>query len=312
VILCGGAFNTPQLLMLSGIGSAAALADKDIPLRVDLPGVGRNLQDRYEVGVVHRMAADWTLLTGARFDRTDALWRDWNRSPPSGMYVSNGAAIAVAKRAPRSQGPRDLFFMALLARFRGYYPGYSDAVRTQHNYLTWAVLKAHTTNAAGTVTLRSRDPLDPPLVNFRHFEEGDGDPAADLDAMVHAIRFARRMARPLHRDGLIAAEEEPGPAVNTPAEIAQYVRDNAWGHHAACTCAIGPRQTGGVLDGDFRVHGVDGLRVVDASVFPRIPGIFIACAVYMIAEKAAEVIHRDAVRSPVCQKGVDHAAPSPA
>ena len=312
VILAGGAFNTPQLLMLSGIGPAAQLAEQRIAVRVDLAGVGRNLQDRYEVGVVHRMRADWTLLRGAAFDRTDAIWGAWNADPPSGMYISNGAAIAVAKRAPRSKGPRDLFFMALLARFRGYYPGYSDAVRTQHNYLTWAVLKAHTTNTAGTVTLRSADPLDPPVINFRHFEEGDGDPQADLDAMVHAIRFARRMAKPLHRDGLIAEEEEPGPAVNTRAELAQYVRDNAWGHHAACTCAIGPREQGGVLDGDFRVHGVAGLRVVDASVFPRIPGMFLACAVYMIGEKAAEVIDRAARASATQSKGARHAAPTPA
>jgi choline dehydrogenase-like flavoprotein len=95
---------------------------------------------------------------------------------------------------------------------------------------------------------------------------------------------------------MIAAEEEPGPKVQTRAELEQYVRDRAWGHHASCTCAIGPRDEGGVVDGDFRVHGVSGLRVVDASVFPRIPGSFIACAIYMIGEKAADVIHRDASR----------------
>ncbi len=71
-------------------------------------------------------------------------------------------------------------------------------------------------------------------------------------------------------------------------EIADFVRDNAWGHHASCSCAIGPREQGGVLDSAFRVHGTQGLRVVDASVFPRIPGFFIASAVYMIGEKAAE------------------------
>ncbi len=306
VILSGGAFNTPQLLMLSGIGPADALTALGIPVRVDLPGVGANLQDRYEVGVVHRMKADWPLLVGATFDRTDRQWRDWN-TDASGMYVSNGAAIAVAKRAPGAKGPRDLFFMALLAKFRGYEPGYSKDVGAHHNYLTWTILKARTTNRKGQVSLRSRDPLEPPAVNFRYFQEGDGDPKADLDAMVHAIRFARRMARPLHRQGLIAAEEEPGAGYSTAAELADYVRDNAWGHHASCTCAIGPREAGGALDGDFRVHGVRGLRVVDASVFPRIPGMFIACAIYVVAEKAAEVIHRDALKTPAEPKGVDHA-----
>ena len=74
------------------------------------------------------------------------------------------------------------------------------------------------------------------------------------------------------------------------------MRDNAWGHHASCTCAIGPREEGGVLGSDFRVHGTERLRVVDASVFPRIPGFFIASAVYMIGEKAADTILTDARR----------------
>jgi choline dehydrogenase-like flavoprotein len=73
-------------------------------------------------------------------------------------------------------------------------------------------------------------------------------------------------------------------------ELTDFVRTRAWGHHASCSCAIGPREYGGVLGSDFRVHGIPGLRVVDASVFPRIPGFFIVSAVYMIAEKAADVI----------------------
>ncbi len=73
-------------------------------------------------------------------------------------------------------------------------------------------------------------------------------------------------------------------------ELKDFVRTRAWGHHASCTCAIGPRDAGGVLGSDFRVHGTQGLRVVDASVFPRIPGFFIVSAVYMAAEKAADVI----------------------
>ena len=99
----------------------------------------------------------------------------------------------------------------------------------------------------------------------------------------------------------------PGPVVititqvdqpNTPnanfiAGIDAFVQDRAWGHHASCTCAIGPREENGVLDKDFRVHGTRGLRVVDASVFPRIPGFFIVSAIYMIGEKAADVILAD-------------------
>lgn len=306
VILAGGAFNTPQILMLSGIGPVEELARHGVQVRVALPGVGRNLQDRYEVGVVNQLRADWQALAHARFDATDALFAQWTAG--SGMYITNGAAVAVAKRSPAvRKGPRDLFFMGLLAPFRGYYPGYSAEVAAGHNYLTWTVLKARTENRGGRVTLRSADPLEPPVVNFHHFEEGTGDARADLGAMVHAVQFARRMAEPLRRRGLIAAEAEPGPDVRTPAQIEQYVRDHAWGHHASCTCAIGPRDQGGVLDSDFRVHGTTGLRVVDASVFPRIPGFFIACAVYVIGEKAADVIHAAALAAPAPHKEALHA-----
>ena len=89
---------------------------------------------------------------------------------------------------------------------------------------------------------------------------------------------------------MIAAEEVPGEQYQSDDELREFVRDNAWGHHASCSCAIGPRDKGGVLSSDFRVHGTQGLRVVDASVFPRIPGFFIVSAIYMVGEKAADVI----------------------
>jgi choline dehydrogenase-like flavoprotein len=94
----------------------------------------------------------------------------------------------------------------------------------------------------------------------------------------------------LRAEDAIAEEEQPGDARQSDDELKDYVRTTAWGHHASCTCPIGPRDSGGAVDGDFRVHGTQGLRVVDASVFPRIPGFFIVSAVYMVAEKAADVI----------------------
>ena len=290
VILCGGAFNSPQLLMLSGIGPAAALRAQGIAPLVDLPGVGGNLQDRYEVGVVNRMAfEEWPALRGARFRRGDRAWRAWARWR-RGMYTSNGAALSVVLRSDPGKPLPDLFCMALLGPFQGYFPGYSRDVAERRNMLTWSVLKAHTLNRAGTVSLRSADPQDVPVVAFRYFEEGSDPAGEDLRAVVAGIRFVRHMTAPLRRSGLIEAEELPGPAVQTDAELAQFVRDHAWGHHACGTCRIGAPAAGGVLDTDFRVHGVAGLRVVDASVFPRIPGFFIASAVYMVAEKAANVI----------------------
>ncbi len=288
VILCGGAFNTPQLLMLSGIGGAEALRKHGIEVRVDLPGVGRNLQDRYEVAVTHRMRRPWQVLDGARFERGDPLWRKWDGG--EGMYGGNGAAMAIIERSSIAGVEPDTLFMALLARFEGYRDGFSDDIRRHRDYLTWAVLKAHTRNRAGTVTLRSPDPRDTPLVNFRYFEEGDDARGDDLRACVEAIRSVRRLTAPLIAKGLIAEECAPGPQADSDEALAQYVRDTAWGHHASCTCPIGPPEAGGVLDSRFAVHGVGRLRVVDASVFPTIPGFFIASAVYIAAEKAADVI----------------------
>jgi choline dehydrogenase len=290
VILSGGAFNTPQLLMLSGIGPRAVLEPLGIPVRVELPGVGKNLQDRYEVGVVNRMNFDrWEVLNGATYSPGDPQYREW-ADRREGVYTSNGAVLAaILKSVPERPLP-DLFCFALLGLFGGYFPGYSAAEVTKPNYLTWAILKAHTQNRAGEVVLRSADPLDTPLVNFHYFDEGSDAAGEDLQSVVAGIRFVRRLTAKLKAQGLIAAEEQPGDALQSDDELKDFVRSVAWGHHASCTCAIGPRDSGGVLGSDFRVHGIEGLRVVDASVFPRIPGFFIASAVYMVGEKAAEVI----------------------
>jgi choline dehydrogenase-like flavoprotein len=295
VILCGGAFNTPQLLMLSGIGPAAHLSALGITPLVDLPGVGRNLQDRYEIGVVNRLAAPtWPSLREAEFRRGDPLWREWARRR-QGMYTSNGGALAITRRsAPRLPLP-DLCLMAMLAPFKGYVPGYSRLIAEERNRLTWSILKAHTKNRAGTVTLRSIDPTVPPLVDFRYFDPADDPEQSDLRSVVAAIRFARRLTEPLFRSGTLAEEEVPGKAADTDEELAEFVRTHAWGHHACGTCAIGQRDAGGVLGSDLRVHGTAGLRVADASVFPWIPGYFIAAAVYMVGEKAADLILADAM-----------------
>jgi choline dehydrogenase len=129
----------------------------------------------------------------------------------------------------------------------------------------------------------------PPDINFHYFDEGNDGRGDDLQAVAAGVRLARRLASALKTKGLIAAEELPGDAVADSA-LPNFVQQHAWGHHASCSCRIGRREDAGVLSGDFAVHGVEGLRVVDASIFPRIPGFFIASAVYMIGEKAADVI----------------------
>ena len=197
VILCGGAFNTPQLLMLSGIGPRDVLEPLGIPLRLELPGVGKNLQDRYEVGVVNRMNFErWEILNGATFGRGDAQYREW-AAGHGGVYASNGAVLAaIIKSLPERPLP-DLFCFALLGLFGGYFPNYSSYEVTKPNYLTWAILKAHTQNRAGEVRLRSADPRDTPLINFRYFEEGSDTTGEDLDSVVAGIRFVRRLTQEL-------------------------------------------------------------------------------------------------------------------
>jgi choline dehydrogenase len=177
----------------------------------------------------------------------------------------------------------------LLADFRGYYPFYSERVK-KLDYLTWAVLKAYTQNTAGTVRLRSGDALDRPAIDFHYLDEGNCSPSTDLDAMVTGIKFGRKVIDAI--GDLIVEEEVPGRHLYTDDQLKRHVADNAWGHHACGTCAMKPEHQGGVVDSEFRVHGIRNLRVVDASVFPRIPGYFIVTAVYMIAEKAADVMLR--------------------
>ena len=196
---------------------------------------------------------------------------------------------AILKSQPERPLP-DLFCFALLGLFGGYFPSYSAAEVTKPNYLTWAILKAHTQNRAGEVALRSADPQDTPLINFHYFDEGSDTAGEDVQSVVAGIRFVRQLTAKLKAQGLIAEEEQPGDALQSDEDLTDFVRNTAWGHHASCSCAIGPRAAGGVLGSDFRVHGAQGLRVVDASVFPRVPGFFIASAVYMAAEKAADVI----------------------
>jgi choline dehydrogenase len=293
VILAGGAFNTPQLLMLSGIGDPQHLAAHGITLVKSLRGVGRNLQDRYEIGVVNRMRAPWKTLRGATYTVSDRQYSKWRRCR-TGAYISNGLLFSMMFPSRTDQERPDLFCFFLLADFRGYYPEYSERIK-KHDYLTWTVLKAYTQNTAGTVRLRSADALDRPEISFHYLREGNCAPAPDLDAMVTGIRYGRKVMDAIGH--LVAEEEVPGRHLYTDEQLKDHIEDNTWGHHACGTCAMKPESRDGVVDSEFRVHGIKNLRVVDASIFPRIPGYFIVAAIYMIAEKAADILLRDRLSS---------------
>ena len=203
------------------------------------------------------------------------------------MYTTNGAVLTLFRRSSSDLPLPDLFCMALLAHFRGYRPGYSATVARDLNYLTWVVLKAHTLNRAGTVTLRSSDPRDTPQIDFNYFSEGGDD---DARAVVEGIRYVRRVTETFKKKGLRGCEELPGADVTSDDDWRSSCGSHAWGHHACGDVRDWSARSGGVLGSDFTVHGTRGLRVVDASVFPRIPGFFIVSSIYMIAEKAADVM----------------------
>lgn len=296
VILCAGAFNTPQLLKLSGIGPKGELQRHGIPVKVDLPGVGENLQDRYEISVIVKLKEQLALLKGTPFrapkegDEPDPQFLRWLQG--KGPYTSNGAVFALVKRSAKERVEPDLFIFGLLGFFKGYFPGYSNLIARNTNFFTWAVLKAHTSNTAGRVTLRSNDPRDVPNINFHYFDESTDKNRDDLESVVSGVETIRRITA--RCKDVIEEEVLPGADIDTREKLRQFVKDNAWGHHASCTCKMGPASDSmAVVDSRFRVHGTRNLRVVDASVFPKIPGFFIVTSVYMISEKASDVIIED-------------------
>lgn len=168
--------------------------------------------------------------------------------------------------------------------FTGYFPGFSSAAPSVQNPWTWDVLKIGSRNTAGTVKLRSKDPRDVPDIDFNYFKKGG---AHDLKAMYEGVELARKI-----NDGVEGfAETIPGPEATTEEQITERIKGEAFSHHATSTVPIGAEDDAmACLDSEFRVRGVDGLRVVDASAFPRVPGAFPALATYILAEKATEFI----------------------
>lgn len=296
VIIAAGTFNSPQLLMLSGIGPREELERFGIEALVDAPGVGSNLQDRYEVSVVSRLDRDYAIFEGSSLDLPsdgedpDHLLREWLDSR-GGPYSTNGSLAALVMKSSAARNEEtDLILFSLPIDFRGYYPGYARDGVEFHNRLSTLILKGYTANRAGTVRLRSADPLDVPEIRMRMFDEGSAGWEDDVSAVVDGIEVAREIASSL-QGSKVVEELVPGREIATRERLREFVQREAWGHHACGTVKIGRGEDPlAVLDSDFRVKGVQGLRVVDASVFPNIPGFFIVSAVYMISEKASDIL----------------------
>ena len=325
VILAGGTFNTPQLLMASGIGPAKDLkrfeaGNPDYKVILDRPGVGANLQDRYEVSVVTKTAKPVALVSECEFKgaTSDPCYEQWTKG--TGPYMSNGGIIGMFKKSKPEMEHSDLFLFLLPTDFHGYFPGYSDAIADTKNATTWTILKTHSHNRGGRVQLKNLDPTTRPLINFNYYEDGtdenntplNGDMSADnedLDAVCSGVEFIREINqdasltlaildiagdKPDAAAGIFKPyfeETMPGKKFDSRVELKEWVRRNSWGHHACGTCKMGSEDDAmAVVNTKFEVIGTKNLRVVDASIFPRIPGYFIASSVYTIAERATDEI----------------------
>lgn len=294
VIVAGGTYNSPQLLKLSGVGPSDELTKFNIPVVVDLPGVGTNLQDHYETNVQGKAPSNFTAFDGCTFDGSAAdeclvKYNNPNAIEKRGTYASPGLGAAMFFKSSTAENNEwDTFLFGGPVNFRGYFPGYAFNATHEHDWFTWAILKSHPRNTAGTVTLQSADPLDVPRITYNYFDTGNGDYQKDITAITEAISLARKAFK---SQAVNMTETLPGASVQSDADISTYIKDTVWGHHASSTCPIGADDDkNAVLDSAFRVRGTAGLRVVDASVFPRIPGTFTAVSTYIVAEKAADVI----------------------
>ncbi|KAI1204019.1 GMC oxidoreductase [Nemania serpens] len=315
VIVAGGAFNSPQLLKLSGVGPKAELKKFKIPVVLDLPGVGENLQDRLETSVNAEFPTNFTRILACYYLAADGdpCWSQYvdpnNKDAAKGTYASNGVVMGSFFTTKYSDdGEHDVWIGGFPALFNGFFPGYSSnaATPTNKNYWSWLVLKAHTRNHAGTVKLASTNPRDTPIITFHNTYEGMPKDLADKD--VGALREGMRMALSFYEnipaiDGAASVFWPPKEVTDSDEKLDDWIVDEAWGHHASCSNKIGADNDPlAVLDSKFRVRGIDSLRVVDASAFPRIPGVFPVLPIMMMSEKATE----DILGKPVSCKAKKH------
>jgi choline dehydrogenase len=296
VILCGGAINSPQLLQLSGVGNPAELEPLGIDVIHDLPAVGENLQDHLEVYIQHASTQAVSMqpaLKKWRRPEIGARWLFLRSGPGATNHFEAGGFV---RSNDEVEYPNLMFhFLPLAIRYDGSAPA------TKHGY------QVHVgpmySDVRGSVKITTADPGVHPALRFNYLST-----ANDRREWVEAIRVARSiLAQPafnLYEGG----ETSPGPSVESDDEILDWVaRDAETALHPSCTCAMGT-----VVDpGSMQVYGLDGVRVVDASVFPTIPNGNIYAPVMMVAEKAADLIRGATPLEPLRHEFYRHAQPAP-
>jgi choline dehydrogenase len=279
VILCGGAINSPQLLQLSGVGDAYHLDTTGISAVHHLAGVGENLQDHLEVYVQHACTQPVSAQPALKKWRRPLIGAQWlflRAGPGATNHFEAGGFV---RSNDDVSYPNLMFhFLPLAIRYDG------SAPRGGHGY------QVHVgpmySDARGSVKIRSADPRAHPALRFNYLSTEQ-----DRREWVEAIHVARRILGQPALGAFDGGETSPGPAVETDEQILEWVaRDGETALHPSCTCRMGTDELSVIDPRTMRVHGLDGLRVVDASVFPYVPNGNIYAPVMMVAEKAADLI----------------------
>lgn len=286
VIVSGGAYGSPQLLLLSGLGPAQHLTDMGVEVVRDIPGVGSNLQDHFNTFCTYRISKNLS-LNALQYSVSHRLAAGaqylFLRSGPmsgNGLYV--GALVRSDKRLERPDLQFNISAWSTVDRNRNGI--------ISHPFPGIAISPVHLApDGRGTVRLKSNDPLAPPEIKFNFLRSEN-----DMRVMIAGVRIARDIVRQQALQKLIVEETSPGAATRTDEEIAADVRARGVSNlHPVGSCGMGQGPSA-VVDTRLRVHGVAGLRVVDASIMPVIVAGNTNAPTIMIAEKAAEMIQQDA------------------
>ena len=287
VICCGGAFNSPQLLQLSGVGNAGELEGLGIKVINDLPGVGENLQDHLEVYVQHACTKPVSMYPALKWWNRPRIGFQWlfNRKGPAA--TNHFEAGGFVRGNEDVDYPNVMFhFLPVAIRYDGSAPA------TGHGY------QLHVgpmfSNARGSVKVRSSNPSDHPSLRFNYLSTDE-----DRREWVEAVKCAREILNQPAFADLSGGELSPGPEVQSDQEVLSWVaRDGESALHPSGSCKMGVDGMAVVDPGSMRVHGLENLRVVDASVMPYVTNANIYAPVMMIAEKAADLILRNAPLPP--------------
>ncbi|MFK7918738.1 MAG: choline dehydrogenase [Ilumatobacter sp.] len=288
VILCGGAFNSPQLLQLSGVGDREHLESLDIPVVAHVPGVGENLQDHLEVYIQYESKEPVSIQPHLAHWKKPWIGLQWlfRRGPGSSNHFEAGAFV---KSNPNESYPNLMFhFLPIAIRYDGSSPGRPDGSgsKIEHGY------QVHVgpmySDARGTVKITSTDAAKHPAVQFNYLSTEQ-----DRREWIEAVRTARKILTQPAFEKFNAGEISPGPSVETDEEIMEWVaKDSETALHPSCTTRIGAQDDPmSVLDPEsMKVWGTEGLRVVDAGCMPNVSNGNTYAPTMMIAEKAADLI----------------------